>query len=952
MQLVMEKPHTNKRQNARGWVLAALLCVVILAYSSIYFANTMPITEGWNVNYAELALHGKFPYRDFYYYLPPLNILIDVVLWKLSFGSLFIYRAWWLVQRIAIYELMFRLLCRYFNQYAAFAACAFSAILCTASVYDLFGDYNQTVPFLSVLLLYCVLGFTEAADKKAAGKYLFAAGAMLGLLFLNKQTIFVAGGGIYLLALSVYCWKKKDKGFLQYCAAVILGFLLVFVVAMGILAVNGALLPFFEQVFMHTGGKGGPLAILLNIFTGWTINAPIFLLMVGCVTAITLAQKNESQTAGRMLLLLVVGGGYVLERQAANDFIEALFETKSVQAVVIGGGLLLLLAYSQKRRSGSKIMHDVFYGLCAAYVVIILVTARYASLGEDNGSFLEAIYESGTLFKSVTGTLYTIISFLDLYLIARSLVKIKADGNDGYARERFWMACAAFSTIYAASMTSAGEIPYYGIMLAMSFVLCVGLNGVFADKVTEKTVEIGTIALCTVLSMACIAQKVVCSYSWWGCEQAEHDKKIYATGIPALRGFRFSAEDDKMLEDITQLILDNTTEDATIFGYPYVKLFNILTNRYTMDTFVPVLFYDVVDDQYVLQEDELLQENLPDIVIWKDDVPNCKKVHEETFRNGKKLKQRELEKNFGRLLCTRYTLLGVYGEERTGKIKVYKLTDETDWDNFTLEGKGTEEEPYLIQSAEDLQAFSNYVNRGMSFADQYVEQTADIDMDGKKFTPIGAFSGESYFYGTYNGKGHVICNLTIRNENKENVGLFGRLGGAVYNLGLEGGSLDGACVGAIASHAVGSDARIVNCFTDMDVTALRAGGIADNFSGSIVNCVSAGVLNGEENAAAISYNNTLTVDSVYQLAGSASSLIMTPSIQEKNISSADAEALNSDYLVERLTVYAHNVNANGLKLKKATGETGGEALEEVENSIELVEWTKGTDGHPVLIPEN
>lgn len=939
MQLVMEKPHTNKRQNARGWVLAALLCVVILAYSSIYFANTMPITEGWNVNYAELVLHGKFPYRDFYYYLPPLNILIDVMLWKLSFGSLFIYRAWWLVQRIAIYELMFRLLCRYFNRYAAFAACAFSAILCTASVYDLFGDYNQTIPFLSVLLLYCVLGFAEAADKKAAGKYLFAAGAMLGLLFLNKQTIFAAAGVSYLLALSVYCWKKKDKGFLQYCAAVILGFLLVFVVAMGILAVNGALLPFFQQVFMHTGGKGSPLAILLKIFTGWTINAPVFLLMVGCVAAITLAQKNESQTAGRMLLLLVIGGGYVLERQAANDFIEVLVGTKSVQAVVIGGGLLLLLAYSQKRRSGSKIMHDVFYGLCAAYVVTILVTARYASLGEDNGSLLEAIYESGTLFKSVTGTLYTIISFLDLYLIARSLMKIKADGNDGYAREHFWMACAAFSTIYAASMASASEISYHGIMLAMPFVLCVGLNSVFTDKVTEKSVKIGTIALCTVLSMACIAQKVVCSYSWWGCEQAEYDKKIYATGIPALRGFRFSAEDDKMLEDITQLILENTTEDATIFGYPYVKLFNILTNRYTMDTFVPVLFYDVVDDQYVLQEDELLQENLPDIVIWKDDVPNCKKVHEESYRNGEKLKQRELEKNFGRLLGTRYTLLGVYGEERTGKIKVYKLADETDWGSFTLEGKGTEEEPYLIQSAEDLQAFSNYVNRGMSFADQYVEQTADIDMDGKIFTPIGAFSGESYFYGTYNGKGHIIRNLSIQGKATEDVGLFGRLEGAVYNLGLEAGSLTGDCVGAIASYAVNPEAEIMNCFTDVNVTGSRAGGITDNFAGSVVNCVSAGALTGGENADAIAYNSSIMVENVYQLTGQKTSLLDRPAIQEKRVSYADEDVFNSDFLVKRLNAAVREKN-------KANSESGA------EEAITLVEWTKGTDGHPVLVPEN
>ena len=64
-----------------------------------------------------------------------------------------------------------------------------------------------------------------------------------------------------------------------------------------------------------------------------------------------------------------------------------------------------------------------------------------------------------------------------------------------------------------------------------------------------------------------------------------------------------------MFEGITQLIEENTTEDSVIFGYPYVKIFNILTDNYNMNTFVPVLFYDVVDDKYVQEEKALLEEN-------------------------------------------------------------------------------------------------------------------------------------------------------------------------------------------------------------------------------------------------------------------------------------------------------------------------------------------------------
>lgn len=131
----------------------------------------------------------------------------------------------------------------------------------------------------------------------------------------------------------------------------------------------------------------------------------------------------------------------------------------------------------------------------------------------------------------------------------------------------------------------------------------------------------------------------------------------------------------------------------------------------------------------------------------------------------------------------------------------------------------------------------------------------------------------------------------------------------------------------------------MNCFTDVNVTGSRAGGITDNFAGSVVNCVSAGTLTGGENADAIAYNSSIMVENVYQLTGQKTSLLDRPSIQENRVSYADEDVFNSDFLVKRLNAAVREKN-------KADSESG------VEEAIALVEWTKGTDGHPVLVPEN
>ncbi|MBE5910034.1 hypothetical protein [Pseudobutyrivibrio sp.] len=176
-----------------------------------------------------------------------------------------------------------------------------------------------------------------------------------------------------------------------------------------------------------------------------------------------------------------------------------------------------------------------------------------------------------------------------------------------------------------------------------------------------------------------------------------------------------------------------------------------------------------------------------------------------------------------------------------------------------FEGYGTFDSPYLIENGEDLEKFSELVNSGNKYVGQYFRLTADIDMSGISMNPIGKYENGQYFFGTLDGNGHCISNLYINTGGYD--GLFGKLGGTVINLGIESGFIGNldfkGCCGAIASNSVGSSARIINCFNKATVGGYRAGGIADNFLGSIINCWSDCELVGTEIGGITAYASSL-----------------------------------------------------------------------------------------------
>ena len=124
---------------------------------------------------------------------------------------------------------------------------------------------------------------------------------------------------------------------------------------------------------------------------------------------------------------------------------------------------------------------------------------------------------------------------------------------------------------------------------------------------------------------------------------------------------------------------------------------------------------------------------------------------------------------------------------------------ENAWDGLTTtEPQKDESGVYQIGTGAELAWLSDYVNKGKATAENpvYAVLTADIDLAGYDWTPIGGGTAGKIFRGTFDGQGHEVRNLYIDLTDTSNVGLFGNISGynvaggsAVRNLTVASGSV-------------------------------------------------------------------------------------------------------------------------------------------------------------------
>lgn len=196
-----------------------------------------------------------------------------------------------------------------------------------------------------------------------------------------------------------------------------------------------------------------------------------------------------------------------------------------------------------------------------------------------------------------------------------------------------------------------------------------------------------------------------------------------------------------------------------------------------------------------------------------------------------------------------------------GKLK--KLLDsaraEDGWNGITTSqphGKGTEDEPYQIGTAQELAWLAYAVNNQMESAGYCAVLTADIDLGYCRWPVIGVLSsnGQRAYTGTFDGQGHTVSGLNITSlGGRQKLGLFGVAQDAVIENLTVRGNIDltgvrsydtttGYIIGGVLGSGEGSGVTIRSCVSQVDISVSfvndqkaqnsAVGGLVGRLSGS------------------------------------------------------------------------------------------------------------------------
>jgi len=241
-----------------------ILSVIIIVISHLFTLYYFPPTEGWWQSYA--YLYNNYPeyYKGMHISFPPLFVVYDAALMKLS-QYYMTYRLAGLLQVILMFYVLYKSVSRLFKKEIAISSALFAVLMSEFNNAYFPNDYHTTMSLFVVISLLCYQVFLDVRETRFV-RYLSACLLSISLfaVFFLKQNI----GGVLLFAtyagLIVSAVKRRDFG--AYGEVVVYS---VFLVISYMLFSNwlGVGLSDIYKLTLGNDSKGSVITVLLRFIT-------------------------------------------------------------------------------------------------------------------------------------------------------------------------------------------------------------------------------------------------------------------------------------------------------------------------------------------------------------------------------------------------------------------------------------------------------------------------------------------------------------------------------------------------------------------------------------------------------------------------------------------------------------------------------------------------------------
>lgn len=618
-------------------------------YNLCFFNRYFPLSEGWYCALGNLLNQGNVLYKDIPWIFPPVFPYLMAFLLKIVGGSFFWLRLIGVCWFCLIFWLLFLLLTKFFKIRVAVLATISTVPLFLTQIVFIGYDYY---PFYLLMALIGCWFLVKAIQSKQLIKrykifavYSFIAGIFATLAILTRQnsgffTMVMPFIGLCFIGFSNFSLKTLFKATVPY----VLGILLTCILIGSWLYFNDAFLPFINQtIFQAAQPKGGLATSLFAWIFKLSLKkavryALVVLLIITVIPWMTI----------RGFDLLNKDSVYRIFRYKLNLFIKTYIP----------------FCY--------KLIHILQKNLYKHFYLFLFIGGLIFTLG----GFFTHIHWMKPIFK-ISGLVF-LATFLT---IAGIIVFVTAMYSQKFNKKFFSNFQGDFSVIIIIFMFSMGLIWGGGTSFAAavenSFIsIAILLAFIFQKIYSSKKFFMLAIFLIFFLPTAFNArEKSKQVYNWWGMTSFSLAKNNNKINLPYLKGIFTFSNNKNALEQVTKIILDNTTESDKIFTYPQIPIFYFLTNRKPATKAI-VHWFDVCPIPWVEEDIKILQENPPKIIVFDDMSKSIYLGHENLFNHGQNSAQRKMLKLLKNLAFSKYDHMGKYKLDSDHTIEIYKLKTE------------------------------------------------------------------------------------------------------------------------------------------------------------------------------------------------------------------------------------------------------------------------------------